>query len=465
MEFPKLSISRPGDAEIILDCISDGVITIDLNKRVTFLNGAMKQLLGFDQDLAGNLLACDVLVQSNICTTRECVLERAFCGERVSNYEASIKRRDGRLIPVSVNTDFLRDDQGRLIGLVEVIRDISLSRELTEKAAEVNELKDRLGEQVRFENIVGRSRPMKEIFSRVQAISASKASVLIFGESGTGKELFAYAIHANSPRKQGPFVVVNCASLSEGVLESEIFGHVRGAFTGAYYDKIGRFELANGGTIFLDEIGEISLATQVKLLRVLERQEFERVGSSKTMKVDIRLVAATNRDLAQAIKQGLFREDLYYRIRVIPIELPPLRERKEDIPLLIRYFIEKFNREMPRQVSQTSPDALEALEAYTYPGNVRELQNIIEHAFVCGEGQTIELEHLPTEIQRTKPPKTGDELKRKSLKRMEGEAILRVLEKTGWRYKMASEQLGIGRSTLWRKIKRLGLVLPTNVSK
>jgi len=189
------------------------------------------------------------------------------------------------------------------------------------------------------------------------------------------------------------------------------------------------------------------------------------VGSSKTMKVDIRLVAATNRDLAQAIKQGLFREDLYYRIRVIPIELPPLRERKEDIPLLIRYFIEKFNREMPRQVSQTSPDALEALEAYTYPGNVRELQNIIEHAFVCGEGQTIELEHLPTEIQRTKPPKTGDELKRKSLKRVEGEAILRVLERTGWKYKMASEQLGIGRSTLWRKIKRLGLVLPTNVSK
>ena len=212
--------ARRSDAETILDCISDGVITIDLNKRITFINRAMREMLGFDQEIKGELLACDVLVQSNICTTDECVLERALQGERVSNYEAFVRRRDGRLVPTSINTDFLRDNGGRLIGLIEVIRDISIRKELTAKAAEVNELKQRLGEQTKFENIVGRSRRMREIFSLLPAVANSKTSVLISGESGTGKELIAYAIHANSPRRDKPFVVVNCAALSEGILES-----------------------------------------------------------------------------------------------------------------------------------------------------------------------------------------------------------------------------------------------------
>ncbi len=460
----RLQMARHSEAEVILDCISDGVITIDLNKRITFINRAMREMLGFGQEMAGEVMACDVLVQSNICATDECVLERALRGERVSNYEAFIKCRDGRLIPTTINTDFLRDDEGRLIGLIEVIRDISIPKELTAKSAEVNELKQRLGEQSKFENIVGRSRRLREIFSLLPAVAGSKTSVLVTGESGTGKELIAYAIHANSPRRDKRFVVVNCAALSEGILESELFGHVKGAFTGAFYDKLGRFELANGGTIFLDEIGEVSLSTQVKLLRVLEKEEFERVGGTQTIKVDVRIVAATNRDLCAAVRKGAFREDLYYRIRVFPIELPPLRERREDIPLLITHFVDKFNHELGRKVRQVASEALHVLESYSYPGNIRELENIIEHAFVCCESDVIRLEHLPKDIQA--PPSENPEklVDGTSLRHLERAAILRVLDHTGWRYGAASEQLGISRSTLWRKLKRLHIQSSGNVS-
>src|SRR5574341_919184 len=455
--------ARHSDAETILDCISDGVITIDLSKRITFINRAMREMLGYDQEIKGQLLACDVLVQSNICTTDECVLERALQGDRVSNYEAFVRRRDGRLVPTSINTDFLRDDEGRLIGLIEVIRDISIRKELTAKAAEVNELKQRLGEQTKFENIVGRSRRMREIFSQLPAVANLKTSVLISGKSGTGKELIAYAIHANSPRRDKPFVVVNCAALSEGILESELFGHVKGAFTGAFYDKLGRFEVAHGGTIFLDEIGEVSLAMQVKLLRVLEKEEFERVGDNRTIKVDVRVVAATNRDLAKAVKKGAFREDLYYRVRVFPIELPPLRERREDIPLLIQHFLGKFNRELGKKIRQISAEALQVLEGYHYPGNIRELQNIIEHAFVCCEDDVVRLAHLPKEIQEQPQAPIGNAVPPGSLRRLERETILKVLERNGWRYKSASEQLGISRSTLWRKLRRLQIATSKDV--
>ncbi len=465
MDSP-LRPQQPGqrNAEAILDCISDGVITIDLGKRVTFINRAMQRMLGYEEALPGEMLACDVLVQSNICSTHACVLERALKGELVSNVEAFIRRRDGQLIPTSINTDFLRDEQGRLMGLVEVIRDMSISKELSAKAAELEALRQRLGDQVRFENIVGRCRRMREIFSLLPPVANTKTSVLITGESGTGKELIAHALHANSPRKDKPFVVVNCSALSESILESELFGHVRGAFTGAFYDKVGRFELADGGTLFLDEIGELSLATQVKLLRVLENEEFERVGDSKTIKVDVRLIEATNGNLAQAVKRGSFREDLYYRIRVFPIDMPPLRERREDVPLLIKHFVDQFNRELGRHIRQVAPDALDFLENYSYPGNVRELQNIIEHAFVCCEGAVISLEHLPKDIQQSLQLDHHHPFVGGSLKNLEHEAILRVLEQAEWRLKTASQQLGISRSTLWRKLKRMGIQSHKSVS-
>jgi PAS domain S-box-containing protein len=450
------SLSRSSGAETILDCISDGVITIDLDKRVTFLNRAMQTMLGYDVPDSGMLLACDVLIQSNICSSQDCVLERALRGERVSNFEAMVRRRDGIQMPVSINTDFLLDKEGKLIGLIEVIRDISLARELCAKTAEVSELKHRLGEQVQFDHIVGRSRLMQNIFAKLPAIAASKSTVLITGESGTGKELIAYALHAHSPRKQAPFVVVNGSSLSEGVLESELFGHVKGAFTDAYVDKPGRFEIANGGTIFLDEIGEMSLATQVKLLGVLERGRLERVGSNETISVDVRIVAATNRNLEVAVQEGRFREDLYYRIRVIPIVLPPLRDRADDIPLLVNHYREKFNREMGKHIGGLSPQSLTALEQYPFPGNIRELQNVMEHAFVCCEEPTIQFEHLPDDLQRyywEHREWTDTE----SLQAVERQAICRALDKSGWHFKEASQQLGIGRSTLWRKVKQFDI--------
>ena len=450
------TLSRSRGAEAILDCISDGVITIDLQKRVTFLNRAMQTMLGYEVPDSGMLLACDVLVQSNICSSHDCVLERALQGERVSNFEAIVRRRDGRQVPVSINTDFLLDKEGKLIGLVEVIRDISLVRELCAKTAEVSALKHRLGEQVQFDHMVGRSPLMQDIFAKLPAIAASKSSVLITGESGTGKELIAYALHAHSPRRQAPFVVVNGSSLSEGVLESELFGHVKGAFTDAYIDKPGRFEIANGGTIFLDEIGEMSLATQVKLLGVLERGQFERVGSNETISVDVRIVAATNRKLEDAVREGCFREDLYYRIRVIPIALPPLRDRLEDIPLLVNHYREKFNQEMGKQISRLSPQSLMALEQYPFPGNIRELQNVMEHAFVCCEEQTIQFEHLPIDLQRHYL-EHREWTDTESLQAIERQAICRALDKTGWHFKEASQQLGIGRSTLWRKVRLFGI--------
>ncbi len=462
-----LHLSTLSDAERILDCISDAVLTIAPDRRVTFVNRAMRRLLGYGEDdqIAETLQACDVLVQSNICNTAECVFERALLGERVSGCEAFVRRRDGSLLPVAMSTDFLRDDQDRLIGLIEVIRDMSVPKALAAKAEEVDALRRRLGEQTKFENIVGRSRTMQEIFSVLPAVANSKTSVLITGESGTGKELVAYALHAHSPRKEKPFVVVNCAALSEGLLESELFGHVRGAFTGAYYDKLGRFELADGGTVFLDEIGEMSPATQIKLLRVLEKEEFERVGGTKTIKVDVRVVAATNRDLGQAVKEGRFREDLYYRIRVFPLRLPSLRERREDIPLLVTHFMEQFREEMGKSIRRIAPEALNHLTRYGYPGNVRELQNILEHAFVCCEDEVLTLQHLPKDIlpSAAESPSSGGSA-RGSLRRLERDAIKQVLDRTGWRYKSAAEQLGISRSTLWRKLRRLKISPPENVS-
>lgn len=448
--------SRSNGAEIILDCISDGVITIDLHKRVTFLNRAMQTMLGYEVPDSGMLLACDVLIQSNICSSQDCVLERALRGERVSNFEAIVRRRDGIQMPVSINTDFLLDKEGKLIGLIEVIRDISLVRELTAKTAEVSELKHRLAEQLQFDHIVGRSQLMQNIFAKLPGIASSKSSVLITGESGTGKELIAFALHAHSRRKQEPFVVVNGSSLSEGVLESELFGHVKGAFTNAYVDKPGRFEVANGGTIFLDEIGEMSLATQVKLLGVLERGCFERVGSNDTISVDVRIVAATNRKLEEAVREGRFREDLYYRIRVIPIVLPPLRDRSDDIPLLVNHYREKFNQEMGKQITGLSPQSLMALEQYPFPGNIRELRNVMEHAFVCCEENTIQFEHLPADLQRYSL-EHQEWTDAESLQSIERQAICRALDKTGWHFKEASQQLGIGRSTLWRKVRQFGL--------
>jgi transcriptional regulator with GAF, ATPase, and Fis domain len=322
-------------------------------------------------------------------------------------------------------------------------------------------LKEQLKGKFSFENIIARSRKMLEIFDIVKQVAPTKAIVLLVGESGTGKELIANAIHYNSPRVGKPFIKVNCAALPETLLESELFGHEKGAFTGAYQTRIGRFEAADGGTLFLDEIGAMSLALQVKLLRVLQESEFERVGGNQTIRVDVRLIAATNIDLQKAVAENKFREDLYYRVNVIRIELPPLRERKEDIPFLVDHFIKKYAAENGRKVDGIDEEALAALLKYDFPGNVRELENIIESAVVLAKGSTITLDLLPPALRNPKEEVSGITIPLGStMSDVERLMIQATLKYTGGNRTEAARILKLGRRTLFRKIKEYGITSP-----
>ncbi len=307
-----------------------------------------------------------------------------------------------------------------------------------------------------FGNIIGKSERMQEIYELISDISFTDSTVLIQGESGTGKELIARAIHFNSPRKNKPFIVANCSAYSQNLLESELFGHERGAFTGAIRRKIGRFELAHGGTIFLDEIGEISPPTQILLLRVLQDHRFERVGGEETLEVDVRVIAATNKNLVEEMKKGTFREDLYYRLNVIPIFVPPLRERKDDIPLLASHFLKKFSQEKKKNIFDFSPEVMEIFLAHSWPGNVRELENVIEHAVIIAKSDEITVKDLPQGIlQKTSPKSDKGELV--SLQDFEKELILKTLKEVNWNKHKAAKRLKINRSTLYGKMRRYGL--------
>jgi DNA-binding NtrC family response regulator len=304
-----------------------------------------------------------------------------------------------------------------------------------------------------FGNILGKNTRMQEVFGLISDIADTDSTVLIQGESGTGKELIARAIHFNSHRKNKPFVVANCSAYSQNLLESELFGHEKGSFTGAIRRKIGRFELADGGTIFLDEIGEVSPPTQILLLRVLQDHRFERVGGEETLEVDVRVIAATNKNLTEEMKKGTFREDLYYRLNVIPIFVPPLRERKDDIPLLASYFLQKFSRERGKEVASFSPEVIEILLAHSWPGNVRELENVIDHAIIISKQDKVLSKDLPQFLsQRPLPPQEST-----TLQDYEKNLILKTLQDTNWNKHRASKKLNINRSTLYGKIKRYGL--------
>ncbi len=325
---------------------------------------------------------------------------------------------------------------------------------------ENRELRRRLDTKYSFENIIGKNHKMMEVFDLIRDVSPTNATVLITGESGTGKELVANAIHYNSPRKDKPFVKVNCAAIPENLLESELFGHVKGSFTGAIKDKKGRFELAHRGTIFLDEIGDLAPHLQQKLLRVLQEREFEPVGSIETKKVDVRVLAATNQDLRQLLEQGRFREDLYYRLAVITINLPPLRERRDDIILLLRHFLDKFNKENGKDIKEISPAALDLLFSYDWPGNVRELENVIERAVILTKGDTIEEGSLPEDI-RVKGKgyylQAEDKTLPEILDEVEKRLILDTLNKVHWNKSKAAEFLGIHRSTLLSKLSKYNI--------
>jgi transcriptional regulator with PAS, ATPase and Fis domain len=351
----------------------------------------------------------------------------------------------------------VRDALEEIKGRVEVIGGLSAKFmwQLIEERIKSKALTEALRAKYSVENIIGRNAKMQEIYRLLPELAKTKATVLIEGESGTGKELIAHAIHQFSPREDKPFIKVNCGALAEGILESELFGHVKGAFTGAVTHKIGRFELADGGTIFLDEIGDINLSTQIKLLRVIQEGEFEKVGDNRKMKVDVRIIAATNKNLRKAVEQGEFRQDLYYRLRVVPIFLPPLRERKDDIPLLVDHFIGQFNREMGKKVVGVAPEAMRMLLAYDYPGNIRELENIIEHVLVLCTGNVILPEHLQKDIQQTSRDLVGKVIdKTDPLDDLERELILRLLTQSNWNYTKTAERLRVSRTTLWRKVRK-----------
>jgi len=433
------------NSNTILNSIADGVIVIGLDHKIIFLNRAARDMLGrAGEDLLSGKKCGEVFGHSG-CTFGCLINTTIKTGEHLYNYEATFER-DGKKMLLSINTALLKDRNNNVIGGIEIFRDVSL----------IKELKDELKGRYSFDNIIGKNYRVHEVFELLREVAPTRATVLIEGETGTGKELIANAIHHNSPRDGAPFIKVNCAALSEGLLESEIFGHVKGAFTGAINDKVGRFEMADGGTIFLDEIGDITQHTQVKLLRVLQEGEFERVGGTKTIKVNVRVITATNKDLKALVERNEFREDLYYRLKVVPVRLPPLRERKDDIPLLVRHFVEKFNREMNMEVTNVSPAAMELLIEYNYPGNIRELEHIIEHAFVRCQGKTINPENLPKDLQNNDIiSKVWNDTE--PLKSLEKEMIVQALKETGWKYSDCARKLNVSRTTLWRRMKEFNI--------
>ncbi len=435
-------------ADIIFDSIADGVFTVDRNWRITSFNRAAESITGVPREEALGK-PCWEVFRTNVCETA-CVLGHTMkTGKSIVNQPVNILRSDGRRIPISVSSALLKDKKGNVIGGVETFRDLSI----------VEELRKKLRERHSFQDIISRNHKMQKIFEILPQVAESESNVLIEGAPGTGKELVARAIHELSPRKGKPFITVNSGALPDTLLESELFGYKKGAFTGAGKDKPGRFALAEKGTLFLDEIGDVSPALQVRLLRVLQEKTYEPLGGIETVKADVRIITATNHELTKEISEGRFREDLYYRINVVKLFLPPLRERKEDIPLLVEHFIKQFNAVKAREISGTDDKAMGVFMRYEWPGNIRELENTIEHAFIlCSEG-LIGLEHLPDRFQamaeRQKPPAQG-----LTLKQIEANAVYNALERNNWKRTAAARELGIDKNTLRRKIKRLELEVP-----
>lgn len=430
----------------ILDSITEGVFTINSDWKITSFNRAAEKITGMSAEEAVGKRCSDIF-HANICETG-CALEKTVAtGKNILDLPITIKNREGKSVPVSISTAILKNASGKVVGGVETFRDLTA----------IESLKKELARQYTFQDIISKNYRIQEIFKTLPDIARSDSTVLIQGPSGTGKELFAQAIHDLSERK-GPFVIVSCGALPDTLLESELFGYVRGAFTDAKTDKPGRFAQAKGGTIFLDEIGDISPAVQVKLLRVLQTRQYEPLGSNKTVKVDVRIITATNRDLVELMRKGVFREDVYYRINVVKIELPPLGERSDDIPLLIDHFVGKFNALMGKQIHSVSDTAMVRLMNYRYPGNIRELENIIEHAFVLCKGPLIEAQHLPRGLDYLE----GDDgtlcvPSDSTLQQTEADLIRRTLEKNYGHRERTAKELGIHKTTLWRKLKKYGL--------
>jgi two-component system response regulator HydG len=439
----------------VVQTMLDGLMVVDPDGIILSVNNAFETLTGYgEKELIGQ--SCKIL-QCNTCFksmalggVKHCQL---FSEGQVRHKRCTVKRKDGSPVPVLKNAAVLKDKDGVVVGGVENFADCTA---LEDRDRVITSLRRELSIEESFEGIIGKSLPMQQVFDLIRSAADSEAPVAIYGESGTGKELVATAIHRLGGRSEGPFVKVNCAALNESLLESELFGHVKGAFTGADRNRKGRFEAASGGDIFLDEIGDIPLSTQVKLLRVLQEKEIEKVGDHKPLSIDVRIITATNKDLKRLMEEGRFREDLYYRVGVIPIYLPPLRERREDIPLLVDAFISRIRLKSHKNITVMDEEALERLVNYHWPGNIRELINAIEYAFVlCPEGE-IQKRHLPPGITITGKGMYPSLKSRKKVgpgSSEEKEAILAALERSGGNKTEAARSLGISRVTLWKRLK------------
>jgi PAS domain S-box-containing protein len=434
---------------LILDSVADGVFTVDREWRITSFNLSAELITGWNRESAIGRYCSDVFC-SSICGKNCAIAESLYSGLPVAGRTITIKNRSGKKVSVSISAAPLVDHDGNVLGGVETFRDLSVEMSLRQQ----------LSKKYTFDQIISKSPAMQRIFQIMPEISKSESNVLILGESGTGKELVASAIFHASARNDKPFIVVNCGALPDTLLESELFGYKAGAFTDARKDKIGRFAAAEGGTIFLDEIGDIPHSLQVKLLRVLQQKVYEPLGSNVPIHADVRIIAATNKDLLELVQQGTFRDDLYYRLNVVNILLPPLRERLEDIPLLLEHFVKKFRVEKQKDIVGISDEVISLLMKYNYPGNIRELENIIEYAFILCPGGYIQVEHLPEtfgglEKQADTPLLLAYE--GYSLEEIEKSAIELSLQRNKWKKMLTCRELGISKDTLRRKIEKYQL--------
>ena len=448
----------------IVDTLQDGLMVMDPEGNILALNPAAERLTGYSADeLVGqncrilNCTGCELYGRGageNWC--------RLYVAGNVKAKKCLISKKDRRALHVVKNATVLRDSEGQMIGAVETFTDIS---EMVRQEQEILTLRKSCHLEQDHHGLLGESLPMQRLFELIENVARTDAPVLIHGQSGTGKELVARAIHEDSPRKNKPFIKVNCAALNENLLESELFGHEKGSYTGADRTRIGRFEAAHEGTIFLDEIGDIPPGIQVKLLRVLEEKEIERVGDHKPIPVDVRIISATNKDLESLIAQELFREDLYFRINVFPLKCPALSERLDDIHLIVQNFIERNAARSGKKIVGLTPEAMETLFTYPWPGNVRELRNAIEYAFVLCSGNWINKEHLPPKITaNSKRPLTNHHRSSTSWEE-ERKKLLDTLRQVGGNQSEAARILGVSRVTIWKRIKKYGIDLETELRK
>ena len=436
--------------DTILNSINEGVFTVDLNWNITSFNRAAEKITRVRYSDAMGRPCCEVF-RTSICENA-CALKKTLAtGTPLVNIRCHIVTASGRQIPIRLSTALLRDGNGTAVGGIGTIQDLT----------QVEQLRKKLESHYTFEDIIGRSPPMMELFRVMPQIAESDSTVLIVGASGTGKELFARAVHNLSRRRTRPFVAVNCGALPDTLLESELFGYKAGAFTGARKDKPGRFALAQGGTVLLDEIGDISPAMQVRLLRVLQEKRIEPLGSIQPLKIDVRVVAAANQDLENLVHEKKFRKDLFYRIRVVQLKLPELRQRRMDIPILVDHMVAKFNRLKDKDLAGVSEAVLQRLMTHDYPGNVRELENIIEHAFVLCRSGLIEIRHLPPELCDPGIGTENESMAPRTLKSVEKEMIIQALHRHQGNRGRAARDLGIDYSTLYRKIRGLKIHAPS----